>query len=165
MRTMSAMSTDNPESKRVVIRVEDDRTGMSPETLERAVIDHLEFTRSKNLQSATLHDVCHALAHTVRDRLVRRWMLTQRTYQDQDVKRVYYLSAEFLLGRFLANNLINLGLYDLAKEGLAERGINIATSCEQQGVDVIENRLGRNHIRADLNHAALGAGKRDLVRL
>ncbi len=117
---------------RIVIQVEDDRTGMSPETLKRAVLDHLQFTRSKDINSATPHDVCHALAHTVRDRLVHRWMATQRTYQEQDPKRVYYLSAEFLLGRFLANNLINLGLYDVAKEGLAGYGLDIAEVLEQE---------------------------------
>ncbi len=117
---------------KVVIQVEDDRTGMSPETLKRAVLDHLQFTRSKDISSATLHDVCHALAHTVRDRLVTRWMTTQRTYQQHDPKRVYYLSAEFLLGRFLANNLISLGLYEIAKAGLAGYGLDIADVLEEE---------------------------------
>jgi starch phosphorylase len=105
---------------------------MSPQALKRAVLDHLQFTRSKDIHSATLHDVCQALAHTVRDRLVRRWMVTQKTYQEKDPKRVYYLSAEFLLGRFLANNLISLGLYDLAKRSLAEYGLEIADVLEEE---------------------------------
>ncbi len=108
------------------IQVEDDRTGMSPKTLERALLDHLTYTQSKDLHSATLLDVNFALAHTVRDRLVRRWMKTQRTYQERDPKRVYYLSAEFLLGRFLGNNLLNLGVYELAERGLAKYGIELA---------------------------------------
>ena len=108
------------------IQVEDDRTGMSPKTLERALLDHLTYTQSKDLRSATLLDVNFALAHTVRDRLVRRWMKTQRTYQERDPKRVYYLSAEFLLGRFLGNNLLNLGVYELAERGLAKYGIELA---------------------------------------
>src|SRR5690606_13414635 len=122
-----------PSSKpAVIIEVEDDRTGMSPTTLERAVLDHLMFTRSKDLSSATLADVCDALAHTIRDRLVHRWMATQRQYQQADPKRVYYLSAEFLLGRSLANNMINLGLYDLAQAGLASYGLDLADVLEQE---------------------------------
>ena len=115
-----------------VIQVEDDRTGMSPRTLKRALLDHLTFTQSKDLRSATLLDVNFALAHTVRDRLVRRWMKTQRTYQERDPKRIYYLSAEFLLGRFLGNNLINLGLYDFAERGLREYGIELADVLDEE---------------------------------
>ncbi|MBI3203497.1 MAG: glycogen/starch/alpha-glucan phosphorylase [Myxococcales bacterium] len=115
-----------------VVEVEDDRTGMSPRTLKRALLDHLTFTQSKDLRSATLLDVNFALAHTVRDRLVRRWMKTQRTYQERDPKRVYYLSAEFLLGRFLGNNLINLGLYDFAEHGLREYGIELADVLDEE---------------------------------
>ena len=82
--------------------VEDDRTGMSPKTLERAVLDHLFYTCSKDLPHATMHDLYRAMAHAVRDRLVHRWIHTMRAYREQDVKRAYYLSAEFLLGRALA---------------------------------------------------------------
>jgi glycogen phosphorylase len=124
--------TDKSDGRKVVIQVEDDRTGMSPAALQRAVWDHLQFTRSKDITSATPHDVFHALAHTVRDRLVRRWMATQRTYADRDPKRVYYLSAEFLLGRALANNLLSLGLYDLAKAGLKSYGLEIADVLEEE---------------------------------
>jgi starch phosphorylase len=129
---------------KIVIQVEDDRTGMSPATLKRAVLDHLQFTRSKDLTSATLLDVNFALAHTVRDRLVRRWMTTQRTYQERDTKRVYYLSAEFLLGRFLANNLINLGLYDLAEKGLRDYDIELSDVLEREADPGLGNGgLGR----------------------
>jgi starch phosphorylase len=124
--------SDRSDGRKVVIQVEDDRTGMSPQALQRAVWDHLQFSRSKDITSATLHDVFHALAHTVRDRLVRRWMVTQRTYHDRDPKRVYYLSAEFLLGRALANNLLSLGLYDLAKAGLKSYGLDLADVLEEE---------------------------------
>ncbi|MFO0565409.1 MAG: glycogen/starch/alpha-glucan phosphorylase [Polyangiaceae bacterium] len=120
------------ESERVVIQVEDDRTGMSEKTLRRAVVDHLTYTQSKELTQATLLDVNFALAHTVRDRLVQRWMATQRAYQERDPKRVYYLSAEFLLGRFLANNLVNLGLYDFARRGLSEYGIELEAVLDEE---------------------------------
>jgi starch phosphorylase len=120
------------ENREPIIQVEDDRTGMSPRTLKRALLDHLTFTQSKDLHSATLLDVNLALAHTVRDRLVRRWMTTQRTYNERDPKRVYYLSAEFLLGRFLGNNLMNLGVYDLAETGLREYGIELERVLDEE---------------------------------
>ncbi len=133
-----------PQEERVIVRVEDDRTGMSPATLKRAVLDHLAYTQSKDLHSATLLDVNFALAHAVRDRLVRRWMVTQRTYFERDPKRVYYLSAEFLLGRFLAGNLINLGAYDLAEQGLREYGIELANVLEEEADPGLGNGgLGR----------------------
>ena len=105
--------TNQPE---VRVEVEDDRTGMHPITLQRAVLDHLHFTCIKDVPSATARDIFEAVAHATRDRLVQRWLKSSRTYYEQDVKRVYYLSAEFLIGRALAQNLINLGLYEWADE-------------------------------------------------
>jgi starch phosphorylase len=119
------------EPEEVVI-VEDDRTGMHPVTLERAVLDHLRFTRMKDLSSATHLDVYHAVAHAVRDRLVERWIQTQRAYNEGNVKRVYYLSAEFLVGRALANNLISLGLYEQARTSLRSYGIELADLLEEE---------------------------------
>ena len=106
------------EAKEIEIRVEDDRTGMSPETLRRAVLDHLHFTQSKILNEATPRDLYFALAHTVRDRLMHRWMHTNKTYHQKVPKRLYYLSAEYLVGRSLLSNILNLGLYDIAEQGL-----------------------------------------------
>jgi glycogen phosphorylase len=122
--------TDVPARTRVI--VEDDRTGMHPKTLERAVLDHLMYTCSKDLKSATLLDVYLAVAHATRDRLVQRWIRTQRAYYKQDVKRAYYLSAEFLLGRFLGDNLKKLGLWEVAERGLASRDLNLEEVLEQE---------------------------------
>ncbi len=102
------------------VRIEDDRTGMHPKALQRAMLDHLYYTIAKDIPSANMLDVFRACAHVTRDRLVQRWMRTLRTYYEKDVKRVYYLSAEYLPGRFLGKNLLNLGLYDTAKELLSE---------------------------------------------
>lgn len=106
-------------------RVEDDRTGMSPAALERAVLDHLYYTCSKTQRSATPLDIFQAMAHAVRDRLVHRWLATKRTYTQQDTKRLYYLSAEFLLGRLLERNLAYLGIGDVARGLLAKHGIDL----------------------------------------
>ncbi len=124
--------TSDPSGEGLKIVVEDDRTGMHPDTLKRAVLDHLYYTCMKDPQSATMRNVYESLAHAVRDRLVQRWVRTQRTYYDAGVKRVYYLSAEFLMGRMLGNNLINLGLYELASKLLREYDINLTLLLEQE---------------------------------
>ena len=117
----------------VQVLVEDDRTGMDPVTLERAVLDHLIYSCSKDLSNATHRDLYEAMAHTVRDRLVHRWIKTQRAYYLADAKRVYYLSAEFLLGRLLGMNLVNLGLFATAQRLLRERyGIELSDVLEEE---------------------------------
>jgi starch phosphorylase len=114
------------------IIIEDDRTGMSPKTLERAVLDHLFYTCAKDLPFATDDDVYRSMAHTVRDRMVHRWIQTQRAHHEADVKRAYYLSAEFLMGRALADNLRKLGLWDLADAGLRRYDISLADILETE---------------------------------
>ncbi|MFH0903059.1 MAG: glycogen/starch/alpha-glucan phosphorylase, partial [Pseudomonadota bacterium] len=73
-----------------------------------------------------------ALAGTVRDRLIQRWIKTQQTYYKVDAKRVYYLSAEYLVGRSLGNNLINVGLYEKLAKALSDLGIEIDDLLEQE---------------------------------
>src|SRR5689334_15568452 len=92
----------------------DDRTGMSPDTLRRAVLDHLHYTCARDRESATLSDLYMAMAHAMRDRLLSRWLATRNTYRRLGCKRVYYLSAEYLLGRAMSQNLDSLGLYETA---------------------------------------------------
>jgi len=124
---VAGASADN-----VHIRVEDDRTGMQPVVLDRAFRDHLQYSQGKTLATSTARDQFVALALMVRDRLVRRWIETQGAYHKPDVKKVYYLSAEFLLGRALANNLISLGIYDDAERVLAGMGLSMADLLEQE---------------------------------
>ncbi|MBE9125181.1 MULTISPECIES: glycogen/starch/alpha-glucan phosphorylase [unclassified Coleofasciculus] len=110
----------------VEIQVEDDRTGMTVETLKRAFADNLYYIQGKNEYLATPHDYYMALAYTVRDRLLYRWINTTTTYLQNDVKTVYYLSAEFLMGRQLDNNLLNLGLYERARQAVKESGLDLS---------------------------------------
>src|SRR5262249_4285362 len=112
-------------SSRPTIAVEDDRTGMDPVVLRRAFTDHVQYSRSRDIDGATAFDRYMALAYAVRDRLVVRWAQTQRTYYEQDVKRAYYLSAEFLLGRALVQNLQALGIYDDYQQVLAGMGMSL----------------------------------------
>ncbi len=86
---------------------------------------HLKYTLVDDKFSATQMDHFISLALSVRDHLVNGWLHTQQSYYENEVKRVYYLSMEFLIGRLLTNNLINLGIYDDYKKALAELGHNI----------------------------------------
>src|SRR3977135_4525256 len=77
--------------------------------------NHLLYSLAKDQYSATARDRFMSLAFTVRDRLIERWIATQQRYYKRDAKCVYFLSAEFLMGRALANNLINPGLHETAR--------------------------------------------------
>ncbi len=114
------------------IQVEDDRTGLSIETLRRALADNLFYVQGKFPDIATKTDYYMALAYTVRDRLLNRWLHTIETYLNQDVRLVAYLSAEFLPGPHLENNLINLGLYDQVKQAVEDSGLNFPEIVEQE---------------------------------
>jgi glycogen phosphorylase len=107
------------------VRIEDDRTGTTVDTLKRALADNLYYIQGKDENFATLYDYYMALAYTVRDRLVHRRIKTAQAYFEKDVKVVCYLSAEFLIGRLLLNNLINLGLYEQMRQALKESGLNL----------------------------------------
>lgn len=74
--------------------------------------EHMEFMLVKDRITATADDIYYALSMSVRDRLVRNWLRTQQIYKEKDVKKVYYLSLEFLMGRLLGNSLINMGFYE-----------------------------------------------------
>ena len=124
--------TTPPQLTSPTVSVEDDRTGMHPVVLRRAFTDHVQFSRSRDLDGATPFDRYMALAYSVRDRLVQRWAKTQRTYYEKDVKRAYYLSAEFLLGRALVSNLQALGIYEDYRAVLGEMGIDLDELVERE---------------------------------
>jgi len=166
---MKAAEREAPKSSRpprIEVRVEDDRTGMDAVTFKRALLDHLRYTQSKTERSAHRYDWYVALAHTVRDRAVHRWIKTDDAHRTADAKRIYYLSAEFLPGRFLANNLINLGLYDTAKHVLAELDLDIGDVLETEVDPGLGNGgLGRLAAcfldsMATLGYAGMGHGIR-----
>jgi starch phosphorylase len=92
------------------------------ERLKRTFFHHLLFTLAKDEYSATKLDLYKSLAYTIKDQLVKRWIRTQQTYYEVDAKRVYYLSLEFLMGRALGNNLLNLKLYDETTRSLHDLG-------------------------------------------
>uniref|UniRef100_A0A8C6UFJ2 Alpha-1,4 glucan phosphorylase n=1 Tax=Neogobius melanostomus TaxID=47308 RepID=A0A8C6UFJ2_9GOBI len=86
---------------------------------------HLHFTLVKDRNIATPRDYYSALAHTVRDHLVGRWIRTQQFYYESDPKRVYYLSLEFYMGRTLQNTMVNLGVQNTCDEAMYQLGLDI----------------------------------------
>jgi starch phosphorylase len=97
---------------------------MSAESLRQDFERHLRRTLAKDRYTATDRDRYFALALTVRDQLIERWIATQQTHHKQNVKRIYYLSLEFLIGRLLGNNVINLKLEGSCRIAMAELGLD-----------------------------------------
>ncbi|MDP2752641.1 MAG: glycogen/starch/alpha-glucan phosphorylase, partial [Rhodocyclaceae bacterium] len=102
---------------------ESTRTGLSVEAIRRAFLDNLFYVQGRTPESASINDKYKALAYTVRDRMLHHWVDTIRTYQQVNPRTVCYLSAEYLPGPFMGNNLLNLGIEKETREALA--GINI----------------------------------------
>jgi len=111
---------------------EDDRTGLSKDTLKRAFLDNLYYVQGKFPALATKHDYYLALAYTVRDRLLRRWISTASAYTRDGSRTVAYFSAEFLLGPHLVNNLINLGIEKPVREAIRELGLSLEEMVGQE---------------------------------
>ncbi len=114
------------DSKQMPEKTRDPRRGGDVESLKRSFINHIAFTQAKVPGYATQNDRYMALAMTVRDRLIDRWIATRNAYYRQpDIKRVYYLSLEFLIGRTLGNSLVNLNLYNACYDALQEAGYDL----------------------------------------
>ncbi|MFC1520968.1 glycogen/starch/alpha-glucan phosphorylase [Elusimicrobiota bacterium] len=126
----TAAKTKNSRSSKV--QVEDDRTGLSIETLKRAIMDNLFYVQARFPAVATHNDHYLALAYTVRDRLLDRWLHTAKTYSQQGSRTVCYFSAEFLTGPHLATNLINLGIYDKVRQAVEKLDLNLEELLEQE---------------------------------
>ena len=105
-------------------QTEDNRTGLNKGALRRAFLDNLYYVQGKFPALATKHDYYMALAYTVRDRLLQRWISTAEEYTRQGSRTVTYFSAEFLLGPHLGNNLINLGIQEEARQAIRELGLS-----------------------------------------
>jgi starch phosphorylase len=103
----------------------DDRVALSKEAFKTAFHDNLYYVQGKTPALATKHDYYMALAYTVRDRMLHRWISTASTYTQQGSRTVAYLSAEFLMGPHLGNNLVNLGMYSEMREAVSEMGFNL----------------------------------------
>ncbi|MGB5732841.1 MAG: glycogen/starch/alpha-glucan phosphorylase [Thiohalocapsa sp.] len=96
------------------------RTGLSKEALKQAYVDNLFYVQGRFRDVAAPNDLYMAAAFTIRDRLLERWIRSAQTFKEHNSRTVCYLSAEFLLGPHLANNMINLGITKVAREAGAE---------------------------------------------
>ncbi|HET8933198.1 MAG TPA: hypothetical protein VFN67_07170 [Polyangiales bacterium] len=115
-----------------------------PALFRHAVANHVLYTCVKRAKQVVAVDLYRAMAHAVRDQLVQRWLDTQQTHARRDVKRVFYLSSEFLTGRSLGLCLLNLGLYGVAERVAAERGLELDEVLESEGDPGLGNGgLGR----------------------
>jgi glycogen phosphorylase len=120
------------------------RSSLQAADFRASVLEHVVHTCAKELRDASAHDFYQAFAHTVRDRLVHRWLATQRTHVEKDVKRVCYFSSEFLTGRSLGLCLMNMDLYDAAVEVAADYGLELGAVLECEGDPGLGNGgLGR----------------------
>src|SRR5258708_1465505 len=131
-RRMSSTLAPAPTGTR--LSDEEERTGIHPEALRRAVADHLRYSIGRLPTIASRHDYYRALALAVRDRMQDHWMDTIQAYFDQSRKLACYLSAEFLLGPHLGNNLINLDLEQAARTAMTELGQDLddILACEEE---------------------------------
>jgi len=102
----------------------DGRVALDKEALKRAFIDNLFYVQGKIPALATRYDYYMALAYTIRDRMLHRWISTAEAYTQHGSRTVVYLSAEFLTGPHLGNNLINLGIYDEVRQAIGELGLD-----------------------------------------
>jgi starch phosphorylase len=141
--------------------------GASPEALAEAMIDHLHYMQAKLPEHATRNDWYMALAYTVRDRLMDRYISTVETLAaTESAKVVAYLSAEFLTGPHLGNSLVNLGLWDAATQAVAATGQDLTALLEQEEEPGLGNgglgRLAACYMDslASLNVPAIGYGIR-----
>ncbi len=117
---------------------------MSKEAIQTSLADHLIYSNSKYPIDATTRDWFQTTAYAVRDRLVERWMETMQRYYEQDVKRTYYLSLEFLMGRTLSNAMLNLGIDEQCRMALYELGQEFEAVAEFESDAALGNGgLGR----------------------
>jgi glycogen phosphorylase len=121
-----------------------DRVALTKDALKCSFLDNLFYMQGKFPVLATAYDYYMALAYAVRDRMLQRWNSTASVYTQQGSRTVAYLSAEFLMGPYLGNNLINLGIYDAARQGLAELGLDLEELLRQEDEPGLGNGgLGR----------------------
>ena len=123
---------------------EDDRVALTKDALKRSFLDKLFYMQGKFPVLATAYDYYMALAYAVRDRMLQRWNSTASAYTQQGSRTVSYLSAEFLMGPYLGNNLINLGIHDTARQAVAELGLDLDELLSQEDEPGLGNGgLGR----------------------
>ena len=142
------------------------KTTFDTELFKRSVLYNVRTLYRKTLEEATDQQIFQAVSYAIKDAVVDQWLKTQKEYDRQDPKMVYYLSMEFLMGRALGNNIINLQAYKAVAEALEELGIDINVVEDQEPDAALGNGgLGRLAAcfldsLATLGYAAYGCGIR-----
>lgn len=140
--------------------------GFDKEVFKKNVLDNLKVLFRKTLETASQQEIFQAVAFEVKDLIVDRWLATQKAFKKQDAKYVYYLSMEFLMGRALGNNLINLCCYEDVAAVLEELGLDINVLEDQEPDAALGNgglgRLAACFIESlsTLNYPVYGCGIR-----
>ncbi len=130
------------------------------------VKENVKILYRKTLEEASQQEIFQAVSYTVKDVIIDDWLATQKAFDKQDPKMVYYMSMEFLMGRALGNNMINLKMYKEVKEALEEIGLNLDEIEDQEPDPALGNGgLGRlaacfMESLATLGYAAYGCGIR-----
>ena len=136
------------------------------ELFKRSVLYNVKTLYRKNIEEASDQEIFQAVGYAIKDAIVDHWMTTQKEYEKKDPKIVYYMSMEFLMGRALGNNLINLQAYKAVKECLEELGVDINVIEDQEPDAALGNGgLGRLAAcfldsLATLGYGAYGCGIR-----
>ena len=108
------------------------------------MVENVKYLYRKTMDEASEQEIFQAVSYVVKDVIIDQWLATQQEFDKADPKIVYYMSMEFLMGRALGNNLINLTVYNEVKEALEEMGINLNAIEDQEPDPALGNGgLGR----------------------
>jgi len=139
---------------------------ISKEALKQSIIDNVKVLYKKTIDEASTEQVFQAVSYAVKDIIIDNWIKTHKAYEEKDVKVLYYMSMEFLMGRALGNNLINLGELKEVKEALDEMGFDL-NSIEDEEPDPALGNGGLGRLAAcfleslsSLNYPVYGCGIR-----
>ncbi len=161
----TAAKTPSKEAKKVP-KAKKPTITFDKELFKRSVLYNVKTLYRKNMDEATPEQIFQAVSYAIKDQVIDHWMKTQEAYEKEDPKTVYYLSMEFLMGRALGNNMINLMAYKDAKEALEELGVDI-NLIEDQEPDAALGNGGLGRLAAcfldslaTLGYSAYGCGIR-----
>ena len=136
------------------------------EAFKKGVEENLRTLFRRTLEEATPQQIFQAVSYEIKEKIVENWMETQKAYEEEDPKMVYYMSMEFLMGRALGNNMINMQAYEGVKEALQEMGLDI-NMVENQEPDAALGNGGLGRLAAcfldslaSLGYPAYGCGIR-----
>ena len=133
-----------PQKNSLINNEKNHKLDLDANSIKRKIQKHLRYTIAKTANTATARDWFHAIAYSLRDCMTERWMATMNEYYQQDVKRIYYLSLEFLMGRTLLKSMLNLGIYEECCQATSELGISLERISELEDDPALGNGgLGR----------------------